>query len=260
VKKVLILTLALVIISSHTSLLLAASKKIKKQSAGVVKLSPMEQGAVKAVENCDAPALKLILSKGVSPNLVIDSNGNNLISLSPIFQLRLNFERCADTFNLLVKSGADLNYKNSNGNSVAIAAATMAQFPKDALELMTQNGAKFTDTKNCPKNYSFGCVAGRTPLMALAGDMVVNQSIVPGTPSFWNETIEHFQYVVSKSDVNARDEKGQTALHIATNNGYINIIKALMNAGASPNIKDNKGMTSVDIAIASGNSSLMGLF
>lgn len=259
-KKILILTLTLVILASHASLLLAASKKIKKHNAGVVKLSLIEQGAIKAVENCDAAALELLLSKGVSPNLILDANGNDLFSRSPIFQWRLNFERCVDTFSLLVKSGADLNHKNSNGNSVAIAAATMAQFPKVALELMAQKGAKFTDTKNCPKDYSFGCVSGRTPLMDLAGDVVVNQSIVPRTPNFWNETFEHFQYVVSKSDINARDANGQTALHIATNNGYINIIKGLMNAGASPNIKDNKGITSIDIAIASGNSSLIGLF
>jgi len=256
-KTVLFLALTLAILSSHASLLLAESKKA---STKAFQLSPIEQGAVKAVENCDVVALKLLLSKGVSPNLIIDSNKNELISRSPIFQWKLNFERCFDSFSLLVKSGADLNYINSNGSSVALAAATMAQFPKTALELMIQNGAKFTGTRKCPEEYSFGCISGRTPLMDLASDSSVNQSIVPGTPNYWKETFDHFYFIVKNSDINAHDANGQTALHIATNNGNINIIRGLLNVGADPNIKDNKEMNSVDIALTSGNSSLIALF
>ena len=50
-------------------------------------------------------------------------------------------------------------------------------------------------------------------------------------------------------DLNSRNKKGQTALHIAINKGYIKVIRILLKLGINPNIQDSDGDTPLHDAI-----------
>ena len=49
-------------------------------------------------------------------------------------------------------------------------------------------------------------------------------------------------------DVNARDEKGSTPLHLAVNRRDLDLIKLLLGKGANVNAKDNRGNTPLECA------------
>jgi ankyrin repeat protein len=51
------------------------------------------------------------------------------------------------------------------------------------------------------------------------------------------------------ADVNARDEEGRTPLHIAAENGYINVVRLLVEKGADINARDNEGFTPLHLAL-----------
>jgi ankyrin repeat protein len=50
-------------------------------------------------------------------------------------------------------------------------------------------------------------------------------------------------------DLNSRNHKGQTAMHIAINKGYIKVICMLLKLGAQPNVQDSEGDTPLHDAI-----------
>lgn len=57
------------------------------------------------------------------------------------------------------------------------------------------------------------------------------------------------QYIyVRELDIDAQDEDGNTALHIAAGNINSRAIKALLEAGADPTLTNNDGLTALDIA------------
>ncbi|KAI1690906.1 ankyrin repeats (many copies) domain-containing protein [Ditylenchus destructor] len=53
-----------------------------------------------------------------------------------------------------------------------------------------------------------------------------------------------------KADVNAKDNNGQTPLHIAAGNADSTIASNLVFNGADVNAKDNNGQTPLDVAVA----------
>jgi hypothetical protein len=247
--------LILLIICFFASTLMAASKKVKKEKT--VQLSPLEQGTVTAVRNCDVAAVSTLFSKGVSPDLKINAKGDDLYSQLPSMGF---FDNCRDTLALLVKSGANLKHRNSNGITAEYRFGTAFNLSNNILILMSQYGADFKSTIKCPKDgWTSACVDDSSVLMSLAGDGMVNLFIGRG-PNFDQTTLEHLDFIEANSDINATNAKGQTALHIATASGNINNITYLLKHGADPAIKDKNGMTASDIAFASGNSSLMRLF
>lgn len=52
--------------------------------------------------------------------------------------------------------------------------------------------------------------------------------------------------------VNVPNEAGYTALHIATQNGFENVVDALLSNNANVNIQDKNGQTALHIACRSG--------
>ena len=57
------------------------------------------------------------------------------------------------------------------------------------------------------------------------------------------------QIEIQGADPNFKDEKGETALHQASNNGRLEVIKHLIAKGADPKLKDHNGKTACDLAI-----------
>ena len=56
----------------------------------------------------------------------------------------------------------------------------------------------------------------------------------------------------SGADVNIRDSYGGTALHLASMNGHLKIVQLLLCQGADISIRDNGGSTALDIASSYG--------
>jgi uncharacterized protein len=54
------------------------------------------------------------------------------------------------------------------------------------------------------------------------------------------------------ADVNAKDNDGWTALHLAAKYGDLDVVKALINAGADLNVQDNFGRTALHWAARNG--------
>ncbi len=52
--------------------------------------------------------------------------------------------------------------------------------------------------------------------------------------------------------MNAKDESGDTPLHLASLYGHEEVAGLLVEAGADPNIKNNIGKSPLDLAVESG--------
>jgi ankyrin repeat protein len=96
---------------------------------------------------------------------------------------------------------------------------------------------------------------GVTPLMAAAG-LGSRDSDTRGRYKTEQDAIESARMLIAAgADVNAKEEKGQTALHGAAFWGFTELAQFLAEHGSKLDAKDNKGMTPVDSAMgrAGGN-------
>jgi ankyrin repeat protein len=94
-----------------------------------------------------------------------------------------------------------------------------------------------------------------TPLMAAAG-VGSRDSDTRGRYKTEQDAIESARMLIAAgADVNAKEEKGQTALHGAAFWGFTELARFLAEHGAKLDARDNKGMTPIDSAMgrAGGN-------
>jgi len=61
-------------------------------------------------------------------------------------------------------------------------------------------------------------------------------------------TLDHIKRYLTKSDLNKKNESGDSALHVAAANGSVEVIRILLQAGADPQLKNINNETSLDIA------------
>jgi ankyrin repeat protein len=61
------------------------------------------------------------------------------------------------------------------------------------------------------------------------------------------------QFIHSDSDVNEKDDSGQSALHMAADTGSIKCVQILLEAGADPNASDNDGISVLEAAVIGGS-------
>ena len=79
--------------------------------------------------------------------------------------------------------------------------------------------------------------------------------------SFGNEpkVIELLNSGASRCDLNARNKRRQTALHIAVNKLHEEVIKVLLRLGAHPSLQDAEGDTPIHDAISKKSESIIQL-
>ena len=77
----------------------------------------------------------------------------------------------------------------------------------------------------------------------------------------FNDNIEITKFLIDSGfDVNTSDDGGWTPLITATFKKKVDFIKLLLQAGADPNAKNNKGMTAKDFAIKGGIPEIVKIF
>lgn len=73
--------------------------------------------------------------------------------------------------------------------------------------------------------------------------------------------IDYVKLAIAKgANLNAKDEKGSTALHWASYYGYKNIVKLLLLQGANPYEVDNYGLTPFDVAKINKKKEVLKIF
>jgi ankyrin repeat protein len=94
-----------------------------------------------------------------------------------------------------------------------------------------------------------GNINGVTPLMAAAG-LANNEIDTRGRFKTQTQAVQTIELLVNAgADVNARDSRGQTALHGAALWGWNDVVKTLVANKADLLAKDAKGMTPLDSAM-----------
>jgi len=107
------------------------------------------------------------------------------------------------------------------------------------IKLLVEHGA----------NVELPNVFGVTPLMAAAG-LASNEIDTRGRFKTEAEAVESIELLVKAgADVNAKDLRGQTALHGAAYWGWNDVVKSLVAHNADLRTKDAKGMTPMDSAM-----------
>lgn len=155
--------------------------------------------------------------------LKLGANPNARLKLFPPFRA-LGPDRGAD---LLLTIGA----------TPLLRAARAGDAP--ATKLLLQYGA----------NPHLANVNGVTPLMAAAG-LANNEIDTRGKFKTQQEAIATIELLVQGgADVNARDQRGQTALHGAALWGWNDVVKTLVAHRADLTAKDARGMTPLDSAM-----------
>ena len=120
---------------------------------------------------------------------------------------------------LLIAKGGEVNAQDEEGNTPIIVASAYGHV--EVVDLLIQVGGDVNKQNE----------SGLTPLhYASANDQVLERLIQAG------------------GEVNTQSSDGWTPLHIASIGGHVEVITALLAAGADKTIKDNQGNTPHDHA------------
>jgi serine/threonine-protein phosphatase 6 regulatory ankyrin repeat subunit B len=128
---------------------------------------------------------------------------------------------------LLCVSGININAQNFEGSTALLVAALNSNY--DLVKTLINHGANVNVASN------IRC----TPLMIAAekGDLTTVQALL-GAPEI---------------DINAQNDGGFTALYVAGFYGNYDVVKTLINHGASVNLADNNRWTPLMIAAEKGD-------
>lgn len=140
----------------------------------------------------------------------------------------------------LIHAGVDVNAQNNEGTALLSALMWIDQRTVlwEVLGLLLEAGAKV----NAPNNY------GITPLMRA----IQRQSLYG---------IDIVNFLLDKgADINAQTPTGETALTVASGNGYKDVVKLLINRGANVNIKGGRSnVTPIKVARERGHEDIVTL-
>jgi ankyrin repeat protein len=222
-KLAIVLALGLLVPALTAS---AADPEKAKKKLGGMGYEPTEAGFAKAADDGDKKAIGLFLEAGISPN------GRGRYDATPLIEAAEGGN--ADILAMLLKAGADPNLRDKNGRSALyhLAKGAGGLDPQGkALDLVLN--APNADLKS---TYEHG-----VSLVHLAvesdNDVGLKKLLAKGL------------------DVNAKDEKGQTALGYASSFGRKKVIPVLLAApGIDVNAREKDGTTLLMHAAEGGES------
>lgn len=165
--------------------------------------------------------LMTLLDYGADPN--VHSTAGVQGELSPLMVAAAKHD--VEVIKRLIAAKANVNFKNNKGQGalfMAMANGAQASDPKakaaalEAIETLLDAGAKLDSGRTTLGLATYAVLSDNQPLLEKAQ---------------------------SKGLINQQDENGVTALHVAVANRKKDMMIALLNLGADPNVADAKGMT-----------------
>ncbi len=167
----------------------------------------------KAVKTDDANSMRALLRRGLDPNLIEPVRGETGLMLA----LR---EDSTKVFQALMKSPAlDLNARAQNGDSALMIATYKGNMA--AVKALLAKGANLQQSGWNALHYA-----------AAAGHTDIARLLLQRAPELCDST----------------SPSGMTPTMMAAMEGYIYIVKLLLDAGADPWLKSQGGMTATDFA------------
>ncbi|XP_008214995.1 ankyrin-3-like [Nasonia vitripennis] len=133
-------------------------------------------------------------------------------------------------FKLILKKRPRLGKILSQRDKLSLLWITVLSCYQKSAELLVRSGANVNELCNPPLD---AYVDDKTPIINVLLQMF---------PSEWNE---RFAALVINAgvDLQNRDDKGQTVLHLAINRGQLELIKLMLEKGVDVNARDNTGAT-----------------
>ncbi len=205
----------------------------------VIFAQPFDQ-LTKAVMNKDTATVNQLLAGGIDVN-VREKNSN-----ATVLMVASSYEGYADMIELLILRGADVNAQSNDGKTALMWAADNAP---DAVEMLLNHRAnvklKMNDGMTAFLQAIFGNLSGKVSTtvcdLLLKKGANVNAELTSPSAMGWtalhfasvNGDVELVKYLIRKgANVNHKSAEGSSALYLAKQNGYQHVVKILRKAGA----------------------------
>ena len=207
-----------------------------------------EREFLQKIKECDTKSTQLLINTGVDVN-VQDENGMTALMIA-------SQGGQTELVEQLIKAGADVNIQNASGDTALIYAFkgstdTSRLIYEECVQLLIQNHAKVNIQGK----------DGVTALMHLAKMISCYLRSVSkfGIRNFTKKpedlvAMENCMFALmdAGADPNLKNDKGRTALMLSTNS--LNFVEEMIKAGADVNWKDKGGSTALMLAAAFGHN------
>jgi ankyrin repeat protein len=215
-----------------------------------------DDAVIIAAEASNVGVLKELISAGAR----VDAT--NSVGHNALFGAARNNVEAVD---LLIKSGANLNARDEDGQTVLMAMAPYGELA--TFQALISKGAALDVTDYEGRTVLMSAVANEDSAIAeflirMGADIEAQAS--DGTTALMvaaqgDRTKTLSLLIAAGSKVNATDAEGLTVLLRASWNASDEVVQALLNAGADVTVKDHEGRTPLAIARERGNDSVAGM-
>ncbi|KAM5158043.1 transient receptor potential cation channel subfamily A member 1 isoform 2-T2 [Mantella aurantiaca] len=176
-------------------------------------------------------SVKILLSRGANPNLL------NFYRLAPLHMaIQLHYNTIVEE--LLNYSTTDINLEGDLGNSPIMCACYKDN--SEALVMLFNHGAKL-----CKRN-RIGCYP--IHMTAFAGSLKCMDLVLKKGEEFGFSIEDH---------INFTDNEKSSPLHVAVQNGRLEIVKACIEYGAKIDLKQNDNATALHFASTQGATEIV---
>jgi serine/threonine-protein phosphatase 6 regulatory ankyrin repeat subunit B len=204
--------------------------------------------------------VKLLLDNGADMNAK-DEKGNTAL-------FHASGRGHAEIVEMLLDNEADMNAKDKNGQTALIEASEKGH--AEIVVMLLEKGVNMNVDDNHVKVALITASGrGHKRVVEVLLDKGVDVNAIDTTFAGWTPLItasvrgyaEIVAMLLTRDGilVNAGDEHGRTALIFASNNGYIDIVKLLLDNGANVNAEDKGGNTALIFASNKGHTDIMEL-